>query len=141
MLQFKVRLKEDPYLIINIIITGVILAVFAYSGAFSPESNNYPVPCFHEKLTGEHCISCGLSHSFSLIMRGRLEEAYAWNVYGMRVFFFFASQLFLRIFFISYYLNFQESHKPLITLDITGSLVIFIISFYPFFKQLFFALF
>ena len=99
----KVRPGHEPYLLINIFFAGVILLIFAYSGFFSPEKDNFPVACIHEKLTGEPCISCGLSHSFSLIVRGRIAEAYQWNPYGMRIFLFFAAQLVLRIVFSIFY--------------------------------------
>jgi hypothetical protein len=136
-LKEKVRIKNEPYLIINIVLAGVILLIMAYSGIFSPEKNNYPVVCIHEKLTGQPCISCGLSHSISLILRGRIEEAYNWNTYGMRVFLFFVSQLFMRILFSRIYVNHQESRKQLIIFDILGSIVIFFITFLPFLIYLF----
>ena len=68
----KERLRNEPYLIINIFFAGVIMLIFAYSGIFSPEKDNYPITCLHEQLTGKPCVSCGLSHSFSLIVRGRI---------------------------------------------------------------------
>jgi hypothetical protein len=39
----KARLRNEPYLIVNIFFTGVILLIFAYSGFFSPVKDNYPV--------------------------------------------------------------------------------------------------
>ena len=51
------RFRGEPYLKINIILAGVILLIFAYSGFFSPVTSNYPVQCIHEKLTGEPCVS------------------------------------------------------------------------------------
>jgi hypothetical protein len=132
-----IRLKNEPYLIINLILAGVILLIMAYSGIFSPDKNDYPVVCIHEKLTGEPCTSCGLSHSFSLILRGRIDEACKWNENGMRVFLFFASQLFLRIFFSRFYVKFPDSRKQLILFDITGSSLIFLIAFIPFIVSIF----
>jgi hypothetical protein len=133
----RIRLKYEPYLIINIFFAGVILLIMVYSGIFSPEKDNYPITCIHEKITGEHCISCGLSHSFSLILKGRIDEAYQWNIYGMRIFLFFLSQFFLRIFFTRYYIKYPGSRKQLIFLDITGSLIIFLIAFIPFIISIF----
>jgi hypothetical protein len=127
-----IRLKNEPYLIINLIFAGVILLIMVYSGIFSPDKGDYPVVCIHEKLTGEPCASCGLSHSFSLILRGRTDEAYKWNENGMRVFLFFASQLFMRIFFSRFYVKFPDSRKQLILFDIIGSSLIFLIAFMPF---------
>jgi hypothetical protein len=132
-----IRLKNEPYLIINLIFAGVILLIMAYSGIFSPDKDEYPVICIHEKLTGEPCASCGLSHSFSLILRGRTAEAYEWNENGMRVFLFFASQLFMRIFFSRFYVKYPGSRKQLILFDIVGSSLIFLIAFMPFIVSIF----
>ena len=131
--QSKVKLKNEPYLIINIVFAGIIFLIMLYSGIFSPEKDNYPVSCIHKELTGESCVSCGLSHSFSLILRGRITEAYHWNVYGMRVFLFFASQLFLRIIFSVFYTKNIETRKQLIILDIIGSTILFLLAFQQFF--------
>ena len=133
----KVRVRNEPYLIINIFFAGVILLIFAYSGFFSPEKDNYPVVCIHEKLTGEPCVSCGLSHSFSLIVRGRIEEAYQWNRYGMRIFLFFASQLILRAVFSIFYLRYPDTRKQLIIVDCIGSGIIFFVAFWPFIASIF----
>jgi Protein of unknown function (DUF2752) len=129
--------KKDTYLIINIVFAGIIFLIMIYSGIFSPEKDNYPVTCIHEKLTGEPCVSCGLSHSFSLILRGRIAEAYKWNVYGMRVFLFFAAQLFMRIIFSVLYIRYPETRRQLIIFDITGSVIIFLMSFWQFFTYIF----
>jgi hypothetical protein len=130
--KLKVKLRNEPYLIINIFFVGVIVLIMAYSGIFSPDKDNYPVICIHQKLTGQPCFSCGLSHSFSLIVRGRINEAYQWNLYGMRVFLFFVTQLVLRVLFSIFYLKFQQTRIQLIILDCIGSGVIFLISFWPF---------
>jgi len=133
----KVRFRNEPYLIINIFFAGVIALIFAYSGIFSPEKDNYPVTCLHEQLTGEPCISCGLSHSFSLIVRGRITEAYQWNLYGMRVFLFFASQLIIRILYSFFYLKNPETRRELIITDCVGSGIIFLIAFWPYISRIF----
>lgn len=135
--NIKQILKNEPYLLINIIFAGVILLINAYSGIFSAEKDNYPITCIHEQLTGEPCFSCGLSHSFSLIIRGRFAEAYQWNLYGMQVFLFFASQLILRIAFSVFYLKYPENRQQLIITDCIGSGVLFMIAFWPFLKNLF----
>lgn len=126
------RFRSEPYLLINLILTGVILIVFLYSGFFSPVKDNYPVVCIHEKLTGEPCISCGLSHSFSLIIRGRISEAYEWNIYGLRVFIFFIAQLIMRIVFSIFYLRNADSNKQLVTYDIAVSIMLFFVVFLPY---------
>jgi hypothetical protein len=130
--NFRVRLRNEPYLFINMFFTGAILLIIAYSGIFSPDKNNFPVTCIHELLTGKPCFSCGLSHSFSLIVRGRIDEAYKWNQYGMRVFIFFISQLTMRIVFSFFYLKYADTRKQLIIADCIGSGLIFLISFWPF---------
>jgi hypothetical protein len=135
--SLKLRLRNEPYLIINIFLAGVILLIIGYSAFFSPDKGNHPVSCIHEKLTGVPCISCGLSHSFSLIVRGRIEEAYHWNLYGMRVFLFFAAQLILRVVFSIYYLKNPDTRTQLIITDCIGSGLIFLISFWPFIANIF----
>jgi hypothetical protein len=132
-----ISLRNEPYLIINMILAGVILLVIIYSGIFSPEKNDYPVACVHEKLTGEPCASCGLSHSLSLIVRGRFDEAYRWNENGMRVFIFFAAQLLMRISFSVFYIKYPGLRKQLILMDIAGSVLIFLIAFMPFIVSIF----
>jgi hypothetical protein len=132
-----VRSFNKPYLIINIFLAGVIVLIFAYSGFFSPDKDNYPVICVHERITGMPCPSCGLSHSFSLILRGRIGEAYEWNIYGMRIFLFFASQLLLRIVFSKIYICNPPLRKQLILFDIIGSSVLFLLTFIPFLVYIF----
>jgi len=132
----EIKLRSEPYIVINLVFAGVIMLIFAYSGIFSPYKDNYPVVCIHQKITGMPCFSCGLSHSFSLIIRGRISEAYEWNVYGLRVFLFFASQLLMRITFSGYYISDKSHRRELIIYDIVASSVIFIVVFYPFFRQL-----
>lgn len=127
---------KDSYISINLILAGVLMIIFIYSGIFSPEKNNYPVVCIHEKLTGRPCFSCGLSHSFSLIVRGRLAEASEWNIYGMRVFIFFAAQLILRISFSMYYIRNRSLLKHYVIIDSTGSVLLFLLAFYPFLLNL-----
>lgn len=124
--------RKEPYIIINTVFAGVILMIMIYSGIFSPDRNNYPVVCIHEKLTGEPCASCGLSHSFSLILRGRIDEAFEWNQNGMRVFLFFAAQLVLRILFSVLWIRNEQTRRQLVLFDIIGSAVIFLLAFIPF---------
>ena len=133
-------LRSEPYLKINLVFAGIVILIFAYSGIFSPDKGNYPVACFHEKITGQQCASCGFSHSFSLIMRGRFNEAVSWNPYGMRIFLFFLAQLLLRAAFSIYYINNTTTRRELIIFDIFGSIVIFFLAFWPLFSQLLFSL-
>jgi hypothetical protein len=135
--DLKLRRPIDSYLIINTIFAGVILLIFAYSGFFSPVKNNYPVICIHEKLTGVPCVSCGLSHSFSLIIRGKVAEAYQWNHYAMRIFIFFAAQLILRVAFSLFYRQHADTRKQLIIIDCVGSGIMFLLAFWPFIVSIF----
>jgi hypothetical protein len=137
----RVRPGKEPYLIINILFAGIILLIIAYSGFFSPIKDNYPVTCLHEKLTGEPCISCGLSHSFSLIVRGKISEAYKWNIYGMRVFLFFISQLILRAGFSIFYIRYPATRRELIIIDVIGSALMFLIVFMPYIRSIFVSVF
>lgn len=129
-----IRLMNEPYLFLNIFFAGVILMIMVYSGIFSPVKNNYPVACIHEQLTGMQCVSCGLSHSFSLIMQGEFNKASEWNAYGMRVFIFFASQFILRIIFSILYVNRSWSRRRLVLTDSFASGLMFLIAFMPFLR-------
>jgi hypothetical protein len=124
--------RNEPYLLMNLIFAGAVVLIVAYSVIFSPDKNNYPVVCIHQKITGEPCFSCGLSHSFSLIVRGRFDEAYQWNMFGTRVFLFFILQLVLRIGFSLYYIRFTDTRKQLIIMDSIGSGILFLVTFWPF---------
>jgi hypothetical protein len=136
-LHLAERFRNEPYLIINLILAGVIVLIFLYSGIFSPARDNYPVVCIHEKLSGKPCASCGLSHSFSLILRGKISEAYEWNIYGLRVFLFFALQLILRIGFSGFYIRYPDTRSQLIKYDIGCSVILFIICFLPYMEFIF----
>lgn len=133
--------RDEPYLVINMVFAGLLFLIFAYSAIFSPDKNDYPVVCIHEKLTGEPCFSCGLSHSFSLIVRGRFDEADIWNPFGFRVFLFFASQLIMRLVFSILWVKHEETRQQLIVLDSAGSLLIFLIAFWPFMASIFRSVF
>ena len=97
--------EKNTYLVINIIFAGIIILVFIYSGFFCPEKNDYPLVCIHERITGEPCPSCGLSRSFSYIIRGDISTAASYNEYGLRVFLFFLFQLVMRLSNIVYILR------------------------------------
>lgn len=133
--KIKSSLRE-PYIIVNTVLAAVIFLVFIYSLIFSPEKDNYPVVCIHERITGEPCVSCGMSHSFSLIVRGRIAEAQQYNIYGLRVFLFFAAQLFMRIYFSLLYVRSAGIRRNLIIYDIAGSVIIFLLAFSQFFLWL-----
>lgn len=137
---FWIRLRNEPYLFINLFLSGIIVLIFAYSAFFSPVTGNYPVACIHEKITGEPCASCGLSHSFSLIMRGEPGEAALWSPYGIRVFIFFLAQLIMRMAFSIYFLRDSSCRKALYIFDSVGSSLMFLITFWPFIRWIFLML-
>lgn len=102
-----------------------------YSLLFSPEENNYPVVCMHERITGEQCPSCGISHAFSLFVRGRVSEALLWNPYALQVFIFFVIQFFMRA-GISVWLMAPGSKSVIVSYaDAIVSAVMMAVVFYP----------
>jgi hypothetical protein len=109
-----------------------------YSAFFSPDTGNYPIVCVHEKLTGEPCPSCGMSHSFSLILQGRVDEAIEWNQFSVRVFLFFFLQLFLRLLFSVRYLKEPTvaMRNSIVNTDIIVTLAMFFLAFMPFLRFL-----
>ena len=122
-------LSKHPYLIINIIFAGIIMLIMLYSGIFSYQTNDFPVHCIHETLTGQPCPSCGLSRSFSAMVRGEPELAANFNPNGISVFVFFLVQFFLRITFSFVYLRFSAGRKVLIWTDGILSATFFFYSF------------
>ncbi|MCX6261787.1 MAG: hypothetical protein NTY95_13340, partial [Bacteroidia bacterium] len=58
------------------------------------------------------------------------------NIYGLRVFIFFAAQLLMRIVFSIFYIKYPDTNKQLITYDIGISLMLFLVSFLPFIENL-----
>lgn len=129
------------YFAVNVIFAGVILLIMGYSAFYSPDRNNYPVVCIHEKLTGEPCPSCGLSHAFSLIIRGRVDEALQLNSASLRVFLFFVLQLIMRIAIGIWNLVTDRWLKQITWIDALTSSVMVIFAFYPFLRALWMALF
>jgi len=127
---------QRAYFAVNVILAGVILLIMGYSGFYSPDKNEYPVVCIHEKLTGEQCPSCGLSHAFSLIVRGRIDEALQLNSASLRVFLFFALQLFMRIGIGARTLASSRWLKQTALSDALVSSAMAIYAFYPFLRAL-----
>ena len=114
---------------INMIFAGVIVMIFIYSGFFSPQKDDYPVKCIHKEILGKPCASCGLSHSFSEIVRGNFKEAREWNPNGFLIFFFFFFQLFLRILASFVYARKPVPVRWIITIDVTISILLFLYCF------------
>jgi len=125
--------EKNTYLVINVIFAGIIILVFIYSGFFCPEKNDYPIECIHERITGEPCPSCGLSRSFSYIIRGDISKAASYNEYGLRVFLFFLFQLVMRLSNIVYILRKPIHIRELTIVDSAIAIITFILAFRQFF--------
>jgi hypothetical protein len=139
--RFRTGSAGQPYFLLNIILAGVILLIMGYSLFYSPDEERYPVPCVHEKLTGEPCPSCGLSHAFSLIVRGRIAEAMEWNSHSMRVFIFFALQLVMRFALAAVALKPANHLRQIAVTDAVVSAVMALTAFWPFLRMTWFSLF
>jgi hypothetical protein len=66
--------------------------VFLYSGIFSAQKDNHPVPSFFEEITGRPSPSAGMSRAFSEIIRGETASALEYNPDSLRIFAFFLIQ-------------------------------------------------
>lgn len=128
-LNNKTLLYKQPYQIINLIFAGIFISIMIYSGFFSAEKNNHPIDCQVYESTGKPCPTCGLSRSFSEIVRFELDKAIIYNKYSLKIFSFFFIELVLRLcFFIILYFNFIRLRIILIT-DIIISVVLFLYCF------------
>lgn len=74
----------------------IIALVFIYSGIFIAGNGYYMVECAHVSYYGEDCQTCGLTRSFSEMVRGNFSSASDYNRNGPLIFTFFVSQLFMR---------------------------------------------
>ena len=120
-------LFQFPYPKINLIFAGIIVCVFIYSGIFSPEKANHPIPSGYTFLTGKATKSTGLSRAFSAIMQLEFNKALKYNEESLKVFSFFITQLFLRFLFTLIYARWRKSR--VITVDIILSVLLFIYCF------------
>ncbi len=91
------RLSVSPYQMVNLLTGLAIILVFIYSGIFDSGNGYYPVECAHISIYGDDCTTCGLSRSFSEMVRGNFESAAGYNRNGPLIFGFFAFQLIMRI--------------------------------------------
>ena len=133
-----------PYLVVNLALAGVIVLVFVYSAVFSPDKSNYPVACVHELMLSEPCPSCGMSHAFSLILKGEFDNALELNSYSVTLFLFFVVQLFLRLIFsVADRLSAVRpvAAKVVLLTDIVISSVMVIVAFYPMIRLLYLSTF
>ncbi len=114
--------------------------VMGYSLFYSPDEEKYPVPCIHEQLTGEPCPSCGMSHAFSLIVRGRLAEALEWNPHSLRLFLFFALQLLMRIILAAVAFRTTKNLRAISVTDAVVSSVMALTAFWPLLRMMWLSL-
>ena len=128
MMNLNNSLFKEPYHIINLSFTGIIVLVFVYSGIFSAQKCNYPIQSACINKSQNSCPSRGLSRSFSEIVRFNFNNALKYNKHGIKVFSFFFIQLFLRI--LASFLLFKKINKrPLIITDSILSVVLYIYCF------------
>ncbi len=122
--------ENKPYLIVNIILAGMIGFIFIYSGFFSAERGNHPVPSFCEEITGQTAPSSGMSRAFSGIIRGDLDAAREYNPDSLLIFAFFLIQGVQRITVSSLLLKGRIKKKHLLTADVFISLILFLYCFH-----------
>jgi hypothetical protein len=103
--------------------------IFIYSGLFSAEKDNHPIPSFYEELTGETSASSGLSRSFSEIVRGRFESAREYNPNGIPVFLFFFIQFFQRLFVSLIIHKIYINTNKIMIIDTISSIILFLYCF------------
>jgi len=122
-------LYKQPYQIINLILAGIFISIMFYSGFFSAEKNNHPIDCQVFENTRKPCPTCGISRSFSEIVRFNFDKALIYNKYSIKIFSFFFIELVLRLcFFIILYFNLIRLRIILIS-DIIISINLFLYCF------------
>jgi len=99
---------QNSYIKINIIFTGIIIVIFIYSGIFSPQKSNHPIPSGYSLVAGESTKSTGLSRAFSSIVRFEFDQALNYNSESLRVFSFFLFQLVFRVIFSLIYYRYPS---------------------------------
>lgn len=119
------RIKQEPYIKVNLICAGIILLMLVYFGIFSAVNLNYPIHSMYNELVP----STGLSRSFSAILRLNFSEANTFNPYGLHLFMFFLIQLLLRIMFSFFLLYNSLAKKVVLIYDIVISGLLFLATF------------
>ena len=119
---------RHPYKVINLIFAGIILFIMVYSGIFSAE-NEHPIDCVYQKTHNIPCATCGLSKSFSEMLRGNFDKANDYNENGMPLFSFFIIQLMMRVLGTIIFSKNLINTKVLITTDALVSILLFLYCF------------
>ena len=122
---------------INIILLVFLTALLGYSAVFPPEADTHPIPCIHQQITSQPCPTCGLSRSFSSMIRFDFFRAEQWNPFGPRLFLFFFVQWIFRIVFLILAFRFRNYEKTIIISDIILSAGIFLYAYLPLIRTLF----
>ncbi|HUW05104.1 MAG TPA: hypothetical protein VMW01_02485 [Williamwhitmania sp.] len=123
---------RDPYIQINLIFAGVVVAMLIYSGIFTGQGG-HPIPSFYEMITGTTSPSSGLSRAFSELVRFNVVKARALNSHAVSLFLFFVVELLLRIVFSAVVCVKHNHEKIIVSLDIVQLVLYFSIAFFPFF--------
>ncbi len=108
------------------------MAIMFYSGIFSAQRNDHPVPSIYSEITGEESPGQGMSRAFSEIVRFRFKSALTYNPYSLNLFSFFFIQFFLRIGISVALQFFNGKAKKIASWDIPLSVLLFVAGFYPF---------
>ena len=103
--------------------------VLIYSGLFSADKDNHPVPSYFEKITGQPSPSSGMSRAFSEIIRGNFETARNYNADSLLIFAFFIIQGVQRISVSILLVKSRIKKKHLLFADVFLTVVLFIFFF------------
>ncbi|MBN1115580.1 MAG: DUF2752 domain-containing protein [Bacteroidales bacterium] len=126
--------EQKNYKLINLILAGVFVSIFTYSGFFAYTGINPILPSFNKIIIGEDSISTGLTRCFMAIMEFDFSSARQYNPYGIKVFLFFAFQLIMRVVLNQIIKANRLNMKAIVYSDIIISTGLFIFCFWPFIK-------
>lgn len=122
MKNIKIHIKN--YKVFNIIFASIFGIIFLYSGVFSAEKNNHPIP---SSCKIKPCASTGLSRSFSEIIRFNFAKAKEFNKTGIYIFSFFLIQFFMRL-LLNLILT-KVKIKYILYSDISFSIILYLYTF------------
>ena len=120
---------KRSYLLINLVLAGITGVIFIYSGIFSAEDGNHPLPSFHEMITGQPAPSSGMSRAFSEIIRGNLDSARDYNPDSLFLFAFFLIQASQRIAVSMILIRGRIKERHLLLADVVLSVSMFFYCF------------
>lgn len=61
---------------------GLLLAGAAFVTLVPPTEDSIYPKCSLHRLTGLHCMGCGMTRSAHSLLNGRVEQAFAYNLFG-----------------------------------------------------------